>query len=105
MYEIWGPLFFGSIQEFNTKFTPANDPPNIEIDFIDSKVSDHSGVEAISSLITKYENAGKSVKLKHLSPDCKAVLIKANPKFEKSIISAIDDPRYYVVTETMGIVE
>ncbi len=105
VYEIWGPLFFGSIQEFSSKFTPNEDPQNIEVDFIDSKVSDHSGVEAISSLIDKYEKAGKSIKLKHLSPDCKTILIKAHPKFEKSIISDVDDPRYYVVTETMGIVE
>ncbi len=42
IYEIWGPLFFGSVQNFNSKFDPKNDPENIEIDFIESKVSDHS---------------------------------------------------------------
>ncbi len=105
VYEIWGPLFFGSIQEFSSKFSPLEDPDNIEIDFIDSRVSDHSGVEAIESLISRYQKAGKCVRLKHLSPDCKAILIKANPDFEKSIISAVDDPRYHVVTETLGIVE
>ena len=105
VYEIWGPLFFGSIQAFNSKFTPAEDPDNIEIDFIDSKVSDHSGVEAIEGIITKYRKLGKCIRLKHLSPDCKAILIKANPDFANSIISDVDDPRYYVVTEALGIVE
>jgi len=99
VYEIWGPLFFGSIQTFNSKFSPSEDPINVEIDFIDSKVSDHSGVEAISNLISRYESVGKSIKLKHLSPDCKTILIKSNPKFEHSIISDIDDPRYYVAIE------
>ena len=105
VYEIWGPLFFGSIQTFNSKFSPSEDPDFVEIDFIDSKVSDHSGVEAITNLISKYEAVGKSIKLKHLSPDCKAILIKSNPDFEQSIISDIDDPRYYVASETLGIVE
>ncbi|MEO9966095.1 MAG: SulP family inorganic anion transporter [Reichenbachiella sp.] len=105
VYEIWGPLFFGSIQAFNGKFTPAEDPDHVEIDFIDSKVSDHSGVEAIRVIVNKYEALGKKVMLKHLSPDCKLVLNKANSKFEEIIISDIDDPRYYVMTEAVGITE
>jgi len=103
VYEIWGPLFFGSIQAFNSKFTPVEDPMQIEIDFIDSKVSDHSGVEAVRIIVNKYEALGKSVMLKHLSPDCKRVLKKANPKFDEIIISDIDDPRYYVATELVGV--
>ena len=98
-YEIWGPLFFGSIQDFMGKFDIANDPVNIEIDFIESKVSDHSGMEAIKNLVNKYEKLDKKVTLKHLSPDCDALLIKANPHFKDIIITDIDDPRYYVVTD------
>ncbi len=99
VYAIWGPLFFGSIQAFNDKFDVQGDPENIEIDFIESKVSDHSGIEAIFNLVKKYEKAGKSVRLKHLSPDCDAILIKASPKFKDIIETAIDDPRYYVMTD------
>jgi len=99
VYEIWGPLFFGSIQDFMGKFDIANDPDNIEIDFIESKVSDHSGMEAIKNLVNKYEKLDKKVTLKHLSPDCDALLIKANPHFKDIIITDIDDPRYYVVTD------
>lgn len=102
VYEIWGPLFFGSIQTFNSKFTVANDPDKVEIDFIESKVSDHSGIEALRNIANKYLDAGKEIKLTHLSPDCKKLLLKANPNFEKVIENAIDDPRYYVVTNEMG---
>ncbi|MDA9563836.1 SulP family inorganic anion transporter [Flavobacteriales bacterium] len=101
IYEIWGPLFFGSVQNFNSKFDPKNDPENIEIDFIESKVSDHSGMEALQSIANKYIKLGKKVKLTHLSPDCKALLLKANPNFESVIETSIDDPRYYVVTDTV----
>lgn len=99
VYEIWGPLFFGSVQVFNDKFTVGEDPESIEIDFIESKVSDHSGVEAIRGIVNKYLAAGKSVKLTHLSPDCQEVLLKRNPAFADIIETAVDDPRYYVVTE------
>ena len=99
VYEIWGPLFFGSIHAFNEKFTINEDPENIEIDFIESKVSDHSGVEAIFNLVERYEKLGKKVTLKHLSPDCDAILMKASPKFAEIIQTDIDDPRYYVVTD------
>ncbi len=101
VYEIWGPLFFGSVQAFNSKFDPSGDPQKIEIDFIESKVSDHSGMEAIRSITKKYIAQGKEVKLTHLSPDCKALLLKGNEKFERIIESSVEDPRYYVVTNTL----
>ena len=105
VYEIWGPLFFGSIQAFNDKFDVKNDPEKIEIDFIESKVSDHSGIEAVRGIVNKYEDAGKTVILKHLSSDCKKLLIKRNIKFEQIIKTDIDDPRYHVVSDTAGIME
>jgi len=99
VYEIWGPLFFGSIQNFSSKFDVQSDPDIIEIDFIESRVSDHSGIEAIENLIQKYQTLNKQVKLTHLSPECKTLLLKANPVLDNSIEASIDDPRYYVVTD------
>ncbi|MEM9896385.1 MAG: SulP family inorganic anion transporter [Bacteroidota bacterium] len=101
VYEIWGPLFFGSVQSFNSKFDPANDPDKVELDFLESRVSDHSGIEAIFALEKKYQDYGKQVKLVHLSPECKTLLHKASPDFEHMIVSSIDDPRYHVVTDLM----
>tara|TARA_R110002051_G_scaffold325757_1_gene430893 strand:+ start:23939 stop:25585 length:1647 start_codon:yes stop_codon:yes gene_type:complete len=101
VYEIWGPLFFGSIQNFNSKFDVRNDPDKVEIDFIESRVNDHSGIEALHSIANKYLDAGKEIKLIHLSPECKALLLKANPGFDTVIESAIDDPRYHVVSDLM----
>lgn len=103
VYEIWGPLFFGSITTFNNKFDIENDPDAVEIDFIESRVSDHSGIEAIANLVEKYENAGKSIKLKHLSEDCIKLLYRADKHFETVILHDIDDPRYYVVTDKVKI--
>tara|TARA_R110001583_G_scaffold53145_1_gene164222 strand:+ start:44 stop:1714 length:1671 start_codon:yes stop_codon:yes gene_type:complete len=96
VYEIWGPLFFGSILAFNDKFDVKNDPQNVEIDFVESRVSDHSAIEAIFNLVNKYEAEGKSIKLKHLSEDCKILLYKSNPKFYEVIEEDIDDPRYHL---------
>ena len=101
VYEIWGPLFFGSVQNFSSKFDPKADPDKIEIDFIESKVSDHSGVEAVRNLANKYLDLGKQVKLTHLSPECITLLLKANPSFGEVIETSIDDPRYYVMTDVM----
>ncbi len=96
VYEIWGPLFFGSITAFNEKFDVKNDPKSIEIDFIESRVSDHSAIEAIFNLVTKYKQNDKEVYLKHLSEDCKVLLHKSSPIFREVIIDAIDDPRYHL---------
>ncbi len=96
VYEIWGPLFFGSITAFNEKFDIKNDPDTVEIDFVESRVADHSAIEAIFALVEKYQTAGKKVKLKHLSEDCKVLLYKASPIFTGVIEEAVDDPRYHL---------
>ncbi len=99
LYEIWGPLFFGSIKAFNDKFDVNGDPQKVEIDFMESRISDHSGLEALFQLVNKYHDAGKEVHLKHLSTDCKILLRKSSPLFDEVIIEDIDDPRYHVVAD------
>ncbi len=99
VYEIWGPLFFGSTQMFVSKFDVKGDPDKVEIDFIESRVSDYSGSEAISGIVEKYEKEGKSITLKHLSTDCKKLLNKSDEKYKTIIIEKIDDPRYHVVAD------
>ncbi|MBT8385474.1 MAG: STAS domain-containing protein, partial [Bacteroidia bacterium] len=109
VYEIWGPLFFGSIAAFNQKFDAKNDPKKVEIDFVESRISDHSALEAIFNLVQKYEAEGKTIKLKHLSEDCKILLYKASPKFHEVIVEDIDDPRYHLAADperfTKGLAE
>jgi len=96
IYEIWGPLFFGSITAFNEKFDIKTDPDNVEIDFVEARITDHSAIEAIHNLVEKYQAAGKKITLKHLSEDCKLLLEKSNPIFTEVIEEHIDDPRYYL---------
>lgn len=99
VYEIWGPLFFGSIQAFNSKFDINSDPDKVVIDFMESRVSDHSALEALFNLVEKYEAAGKTLHIKHLSEECQRLMVKASPKLERVIERDIDDPRYHVMAQ------
>jgi SulP family sulfate permease len=99
IYEIWGPLFFGSITQFNAKFDVKNDPDNIEIDFIESRICDHSAIEAIYNLVVKFKAHNKTVILKHLSKDCKVLLYKSSSLFKSVILEDIDDPRYHLAED------
>jgi SulP family sulfate permease len=99
VYEIWGPLFFGSVKMFESKFDVKGDPDDVEIDFIESRVSDFSGIEAISGVVEKYEKEGKRITLTHLSADCKKLLNRRDKKYRAIIQEEIDDPRYYVVAD------
>ncbi len=101
VYEIWGPLFFGSIQAFKSKFDVSNDPDKVIIDFMESRVADHSALEALFQLVEKYEAAGKELHIKHLSEECQALMIKASPKLEGVIEKNVDDPRYHVMARAM----
>lgn len=96
VYELDGPLFFGSAQKFTADtFDVDKDPENVVIDFTNSRVMDSSGIEAIDKLTKKYIEAGKSVKLRHLSPDCKAALKNAGPYCTYEL----DDPTYKVARD------
>ena len=99
VYDIYGPLFFGSIQEFNNKFDVHNDPEKVEIDFLESTVSDHSAIEALFNLVERYEKVGKTITIKHLSEECKEIMMKASPKLVSVIEESIDDPRYHVMSK------
>jgi len=98
-YEMKGPLFFGSVHAFHEIFDPKNDPDEIEIDFYDSRVADHSGIEAIDSLADRYERAGKTLHLKHLSKECKELLTKAGDLVE---VNLKEDPTYHVADDKLA---
>lgn len=95
-YELFGPLFFGSIQTFNEKFDITNDPSEIVIDFAESRVADMSAIEALHKLTQRYLLAGKVVHLRHLSPDCQRLLQKAGSIIEVNIM---EDPQYQVAPD------
>jgi SulP family sulfate permease len=94
IYRLEGLLYFGSVRNFAEKFNPADDPQRVVLDFNDSKVCDLSGLEAIKSLADRYRKLGKTLELRHLSPDCRRMLERAGSLVEITI--AADDPEYLV---------
>lgn len=92
-YEIYGPLFFGSVTGFNEKFDLINDPAAVIIDFKDSRIADMSGIDALNKLTARYAEAGKKIHLMHLSKDCKLLLANAAEIIEVNIL---EDPKYKV---------
>ncbi len=95
-YEIYGPLFFGSITAFNEKFDVQNDPSDVVIDFKESRVVDMSAIEALNKITERYVRVGKKVHLKHLSADWLAVLRNADALIE---VNVMEDPTYKVVAD------
>ncbi|MCF8475040.1 MAG: SulP family inorganic anion transporter [Emcibacter sp.] len=99
IYKLEGPVFFGSVANFMELFDPKNDPDDVIVDFIDSKVVDHSGLEAIDALADKYDAEGKTLHLRHLSADCRQLLHKARKIVE---VSVLEDPAYGVAVDYEG---
>jgi SulP family sulfate permease len=95
-YEMFGPLFFGSIAAFNEKFDVLNDPAEVIIDFQESRVVDMSAIEALNKLTERYHKLGKKVHLKHLSPDCKKLLANADELID---VNVMEDPTYKLVVD------
>lgn len=99
VYELNGPLFFGSVKNFLELFDPDNDPNDVIIEFQNSRVADHSAIEAIDNLADKYIQAGKTLHLRHLSSECRQLLKKAGDLVE---VNVLEDPRYYVANDQLA---
>lgn len=99
IYEIHGPLFFGSVANFKDLFTPKDDPEKVIIEFKDSRVADHSALEAIDSLAVRYIAEGKELHLRHLSPECRQLLKKAGSLCD---VNVLEDPNYRVAVDKLA---
>lgn len=95
-YEIYGPLFFGSVTAFNDKFDILNDPEEVIIDFAESRIVDMSAIEAVNKITERYHKVGKKVHLKHLSADCRQLLQNADEIID---VNVLEDPTYKIVTD------
>jgi SulP family sulfate permease len=99
VHELNGPLFFGSVKNFLELFNPEGDPNDVIIEFQNSRVADHSAIEAIDTLAERYIRAGKELHLRHLSEECRKLLKKAGDLVE---VNVMEDPRYHVADDQMA---
>jgi SulP family sulfate permease len=93
-YEIFGPLFFGSVTAFAEKFDVSTDPNEVIIDFKESRVVDMSAIEALNAITNRYHKEGKKIHLRHLSQDCIQLLNNAEAIIDVNIM---EDPIYFLV--------
>jgi len=99
VYELEGSLFFASAGEFQTLFAPKDDPQDVVVEFKRARVVDHSALEAIDALASRYVAEGKRLHLRHLSPDCLELLDKAKGMME---VNVLEDPRYHVADDKLA---
>jgi SulP family sulfate permease len=95
VYEISGPLFFGSSDGFSELFDVDGDPETVIVEFADSRVVDQSAMQANEAMAGKYEAAGKTLMLRHLSRDCHQLLNKAG----HLMVDSDDDPEYALAVD------
>ena len=98
-YRIRGPIFFSSASNFLELYDAENDPDDVVVDFIDSRVVDHSAIDAIETLADRYEREGKALHLRHLSPECRRLLHKAGRLVE---VNVFEDPTYRIASDKLG---
>ena len=95
VYQIHGPLFFGSSGGFIELFDVEGDPATVIVDFEGSRVVDQSALQGIESVALKYERAGKQISLRHLSRDCHRLLTRAG----HLVVDSDDDPDYEIAVD------
>ena len=99
VYALEGSLFFASTANFAALFTPKDDPQHVVVEFRDARVVDHSAIEAIDALALRYQQLGKTLHLRHLSPDCLELLDRAKGMVETN---EFDDPHYHIADNKLG---
>lgn len=86
IYELEGPLFFGSVASFKEIFDFQSDNEHVVIDFKNSRIWDHSGIEALQNITERYAKYNKKLHLLSLSSDCQKLLSNAKNIVELSIL-------------------
>ena len=99
VYDVQGPLFFGSVSYFLQQLSPSEDSDDVIVDFRQSRVCDHSGLEAIDTLAERFTNEGKTLHIRHLSEECRKLLVKAGDLVE---VNVIEDPTYHVAVDKLA---
>lgn len=99
VYEVNGPIFFGSIANFLEQFSPEKDADDVIVEFKNARVADHSAIEAIDTLAERYISRNKTMHLKHLNKECKQLLDKADKLVE---LNVIEDPNYHIATDKLA---
>tara|TARA_Y100000590_G_scaffold470775_1_gene670296 strand:+ start:113658 stop:115304 length:1647 start_codon:yes stop_codon:yes gene_type:complete len=99
VYELDGPLFFGSITSFKDIFDFKEDEEHVVIDFAKSRVWDHSGIEALQNITERYSQNGKKLHLLNLSKECATLLGKAEGIVE---LSVIEDLEWHIADDNLG---
>jgi SulP family sulfate permease len=59
-------------------------------------VYDQSGLEAINFVAGRYRDAGKTIHIRHLSPECQRVLDRAGSLVEMDVTG---DPHYHIASD------
>jgi SulP family sulfate permease len=99
IYHLNGPLFFASVPSFRALFDPSKDPDSVVIDFRNSRVYGHAGLDAIDRLAERYLKVEKKIRLVHLSSDCRVLLEKAGDLVE---VDVIEDPHYHMAVNELA---
>ncbi|HIE66253.1 MAG TPA: SulP family inorganic anion transporter [Nitrospiria bacterium] len=99
LYHLKGPLFFGSVTSFKDLFDFKSDSEHIVIDFAESRVWDHSGLEALQNITERYSQNGKKLHLLNLSKECRGLLGKAGSIVE---LSVIEDLEWHIADDVLA---
>ena len=99
IHNVKGVLFFGSVTQFRDLFTPEDDPEHVVLDFAEARLADHSAIEAVQALVQRYAEAGKDLRLRHLSADCVRLLGKAKRLVD---VDKLTDPHYKVADDSLA---
>ncbi|KLT66266.1 SulP family inorganic anion transporter [Pedobacter sp. BMA] len=91
IYEVSGPLFFGSVSRFMELFDVQNDSAIVIVDFKNSRVFDMSGIDALHRLTEKYNSLNKKVHLQSLSSESRRLIGDAIDIIRVNIIDDSSD--------------
>ncbi len=93
VYEIRGPMYFGSCHIFLKSFDHYNDPNLIELHFQQADIFDYSALQAINAVGEKYSVLGKRIRLRLIKSTSLKVLVEANDLFT-NLVSVEMEPDF-----------
>ncbi|CAM9746326.1 unnamed protein product [Choristocarpus tenellus] len=91
VYEIVGPLFFASSDNFLELFDHHNDPDLVELHFHTADIIDYSAMQTLRTLGERYGNAGKRLRLRRIKKESLKVITKASALMAEQLEVDLED--------------
>mmetsp|Transcript_14968 Transcript_14968/g.19314 ORF Transcript_14968/g.19314 Transcript_14968/m.19314 type:complete len:691 (-) Transcript_14968:398-2470(-) len=103
IYQLSGPLFFGSSQAFEKHFNFKSDPALVEVHLDNCRLCDYSALCSLNAVAERYKELGKGFRVRRVNTKCMKAIRKAKHMIYNYDKNATPEDNEYELLQMEGM--